>query len=233
MLGVVENTTDFRTEADFDLTRYFVQNSSSLRRHQRKIFQTELVGPKRLEATQHVRAEEMAHLIRTMPQNCEVELRTYLCVLLNNIISCLILNRRLSARLGEQETEEQMLEIKKFKEITYDISYCLGAFYPGDFIPGLKWLDLLGLEKRFKDTNNRMDSFASKIIAEHEAERKLGPIADRKKDMVHILLDEVENSEEKHQITMTNVKGMMWVRTLNPIPLLNSDSMFQNDFSLW
>jgi flavonoid 3'-monooxygenase len=193
------------------------QNSSSLRRHQRKIFLTELVGPKRLEATQHVRAEEMAHLIRTMPQNREVELRIYLCVLLNNIISRLILNRRLSARLGEHETEEQMLEIKKFKEITYDISYCLGAFYPGDFIPGLKWLDPLGLEKRFKDTNNRMDSFASKIITEHEAERKLGPIAEQDKDMVHILLDEVENTEEKHQITMTNVKGMMWVRRLNPI----------------
>lgn len=194
------------------------QNASSLWRHQRKIFQTVLTGPKRLEATQNVRAEEIALLIRILPQNREIELRTYLSVMLNNIISRLVLNRRLSARLGEHEGEEQMLAMNNFKEITHEIALCLGAFYPGDFIPSLKWLDLQGLEKRFKETNNRMDSFVSKIIAEHEAERKLGFIAEQEKDMVHILLDEMEKAEEKHQITMTNVKGMMWVRRFHSIP---------------
>lgn len=157
----------------------------------------------------------MAHLICTTPRNREFELRTHLGVLFTNIISRLILNRRFSAQVGGHETEEQMLEIQTYGEIMEAIPKCLSAFYPGDFIPALKWLDLQGLENRFKETNDRMDSFVTKIISEHQAQRKMGPIAEREKDMVDILLDEVENVTEgspRLQITMTNVKAILWVR---------------------
>ncbi|KAG0565964.1 hypothetical protein M758_7G026300 [Ceratodon purpureus] len=186
------------------------QNATSQWRHHRMIFKTELTGPQRLEATQNVRAEEIAHLIRTLPQNQKVELRPYLSVMLNNVVSRFILNKRLSARSGGHETEEELSAIKNFKEITHEIALCLSAFYPGDFIPALKWLGPQRLEKRFKECNKRMDLFVSKIIAEHEAERKLGAIAEEEKDMVHVLLDEMEKSEEEHRITMTNVKAILW-----------------------
>ncbi|KAG0562263.1 hypothetical protein KC19_9G131600 [Ceratodon purpureus] len=143
--------------------------------------------------------------------NRKVELRPYLSVMLDNVVFRFILNKRLSARSGGHETEEELFAVKNFKEITHEIALCLSAFYPGDFIPALKWLGPQRLEKRFKECNKRMDSFVSKIIAEHEAERKLGAIVEEEKDMVHVLLDEMEKSEEEHRIIMTNVKAILWL----------------------
>lgn len=199
---------------DWSLTDILFQNNTPVWRHLRKIFQTELTGTKRVDATRHIRSQELAHLLATIPHNQEFELRPHLCTLFRNTISRLVLNRRLSAREGELYTEEQMLEFQKFGEIMEGIPKCVSAFYPGDFIPTLKWLDLQGLEGRFREANRRMDAFATKILAEHQLRREMGRVREDERDMVHTLLDEVENVGESSgpRITMANVKAVMWVR---------------------
>jgi len=115
----------------------------------------------------------------------------------------------------KETTEEQMLEIHNFQEIMEAIPKCLNAFYPSNLIPALKWFDFQGLDRRFKETNKRMDAFATKIISEHQEQCQMGPVAEHEKDMVHILLDEMDqNGTDKSgpHISMANVKGVMWVR---------------------
>lgn len=59
------------------------------------------------------------------------------------------------------------------------------AFYPGDFKPSLKWLDINGLANRVKQITATWTQWLTEIIAEHQAQREMEPVTEQEKDMVH------------------------------------------------
>jgi len=190
------------------------------------MFDLGLTGSKRLEVTRHVRQEEVAQLLRSLPCNCEFNLRKHLAMLVTGIISRAVVNRSFSAHslsgIHELSSQaERLRDIQSFRGIMSAIFKGLSSFYPADFIPAVssavRWvLDFQGLDSHFRETNKRMDAFATQIIADHQARRASGPVNEHEMDMVHVLLDEAENynanlGRSKPPITFANIKSIIWV----------------------
>ena len=61
-----------------------------------------------------------------------------------------------------------------------------------------------------------MDEFASRIISEHLAQRKNDSVQSHEKDLVDVLLDQMEDETLKFNITMQHVNSAFWVRVRDP-----------------
>ncbi|XP_024371882.1 cytochrome P450 750A1 isoform X2 [Physcomitrium patens] len=187
------------------------QNSTPLWRHLKKIFQVEFTSTKRLDTTRHVREEEIAHLTSTLPHNCEVNLRIHLKSMIGNIISRMAVGQRLCAKPEECESEEQLREVASLREVMDNVAFCIGAVNLADYIPALKWLDLQGLERRFKKTFQIMNSVSGEIIAKHQERRKLSNPTDKQKDLIDVLLDDMEKPQDgSPRVTMDSIKAVTW-----------------------
>uniref|UniRef100_A0A7I4B718 Cytochrome P450 n=1 Tax=Physcomitrium patens TaxID=3218 RepID=A0A7I4B718_PHYPA len=190
-----------------DLTFSDVTSHSKLLR---KIFQQQFTTSKKMEATQQLRANEFAHMLRTIPHDTTVNVKFHLEVLAGNIFSQLVMSRRLLQPSSIEDTTTDSTEkLKDLMKITADLDRIIGTFNPGDFIPAVKRFDLAGIGCKFKQFRNRMDSFVEKIIQERLEERKSSraPKELREKDYLDALLDEADQQKE---IDLNVVKTMIW-----------------------
>jgi len=195
-----------------DVTFSDIQPAS---RHLRKILHLQLTSGRRIEESEHIRADEVAQMVRSIPANSDevIDLRECLAVMTANILTRLIIGKRFMGRSGMNKSEEK--ELKDFVEITEEISDCLGIANPRDVIPAFKWIDLNGLDRRFKTLRRHMESFLSKIIAERRHRRSE---TDAEKDLLDVLLDSMDQQE----ITQEVVTSIVWVTRRNPNPYLHS-----------
>ncbi|KAG0605998.1 hypothetical protein M758_9G105000 [Ceratodon purpureus] len=192
----------------------FVEGNSPLRRHLRKIFQLELTSAKRIQETEHVRSGEMSKMIKAIPENSAITIRHYIEVMVTNVLSLMVFKKQYLAVAGKEvsSTTEEIKEIEAFKRILSDIAVNISKNNIGDVVPALRRLDPQGLESQYREVKERMDSFSSKIIAEHQERRHPGArlhSLEHEKDLIDIFLDQVEE-EKKHEVTLENVQSILW-----------------------
>lgn len=180
-------------------------------KHLRKIFQMQFTTSKKVEAAQQLRADEFAHMLRTIPQEGMVNVKFHLEVLAGNVFSQLVMSKRLLQPTShDEESNDNTEKLKDLMTITADLDRIIGTFNPGDFIPAFKSLDLQGLGGRFKQFRERMDAFIATILQERLEEREAKRNEQREKDYLDALLDEVDQNNG-HHIDLNIVKTMIWV----------------------
>lgn len=177
---------------------------------------------KRLEATKHVRREEVACMLRAIQTQLAegpVDVHAQLNVLISNIVSRMVLNKRFVGVLDVSTVDHS--EAQEFRETIEEWARLRGGFSVGDYIPALAWLDIgKGYVRRCRKVHKRMDAFVTRIIAEHQARREnvnYSSIAESDKDMVDVLLDEHETKTSGYQPTAENIKGVIMVRSTSHI----------------
>lgn len=149
-----------------------------------------------------------------------VDFKLKLNALTANVVARIVLNKRFTGCVDSTAQEEA--EAHEFKEIIEELFILQGTFMIGDYIPWLRPLDLGGTEKRMKALRVRIDGFLDKIINEHEAKRRKGPIKEEDKDMIDVLLNELyeQDPKETQKLDMNNIKSTILVTThLLPPPI--------------
>lgn len=171
----------------------------------------ELTSAKKLEASRHMREDEMARMLRMIPQDGVVEVATHIETMVTNVISLMVFKKRFAELGGGKLDAPDKQAIKEFKDIMVEQNQCLGAFNPGDYFPGLRWLDIQGLEARFKKLHNRMELCFLNVISEHSDRRKDGCLHEEDMDMVDVLYAEMEK-EHEFEMNEEHIKGVIWVK---------------------
>lgn len=197
-------------------------------RHLRKILHSQLTSGRRIEESEQIRADEIAQMVRSIPGVDEVvNLKVCLEVMTANILTRLIIGKRFMGRSGMDQSEEK--ELKHFVEITEEIGTCLGIANPRDVIPAFKWIDLNGLDRRFKNLRSHMESFLSKIIAERRHRHSSETIDNSpEKDLLDGLLEQMD----RHEITQEVVTSIVWVcKPRNPKPSSQQRIHLYSDFN--
>lgn len=152
-------------------------------------------------------------MLRSIAKEKLVDVQAQLSIMTSNLISRMILNKRYVAMTDENTVDQA--EAHAFQEMIEETFLLSGALNLGDFIPFLRWLDLQGYGKRLKKIHTRLDKFVSKIISEHRTRRQNTPVAEVDKDMVDVLLDELETKTFGYQMTEANVKSIILVKLCN------------------
>lgn len=130
-------------------------------RQMRKICVLELFTARRIESFQSLREEELSAMIRSIWQESEkrakpVNLSKALSSLTANIICRMLMGTKYSTG-----------GFRGFAELLREVSILAGAFYIGDYIPRLGWLDLQGIRRRMKKVQREFDGLTDEIIDEH------------------------------------------------------------------
>jgi len=179
----------------------------------KKILHIQLSTNKQLQLAANVRTEEIAHVMHVIPQDgvTVVPVRSYIEVAVTNIISRMILKKRFMAvASGKKHNEGELEQVSSFQKILADNIKYSQNINPGDFIPMFKWMDVFGIERQMRELRERMDAFMSPIISEHVVQQKSG--SNFVKDMVDVLLDQMEDETLQFDITNDNVRSTLWVR---------------------
>lgn len=180
-------------------------------RHLKKIFTMELASGVRLEASRHIREDEVACMVRAIRDASPhpVDLKSQLSSMISNLVSRMVLNKRyigvdgVAAPTGEKDFPEMVLTHFRLS----------GLFVPGDFIPLLKPFDLGGFEAQMRKHKLRMDAFVSDILVQHRERRRGGGVGDGlsgdKRDYVDVLLDLMEEKDSGFQLSEDHVKALI------------------------
>ncbi|KAG0597782.1 hypothetical protein M758_12G020200 [Ceratodon purpureus] len=176
----------------------------------KKILHTQLSSAKQLQLSECVRAEEITHMLRMFPQDgtTVVPVRTYLEVVVTNILSRMVLKKRLLAVAQKGEKGQEFEIVRKFKSIVDEIAECSLHINPGDFIPVFNWIDIQGFRKRVRNLKKQMDAFMADIVSEHRELRKSGAVHD--KDMVDVFLDQMEDKSLRFDVTEQSIYSALW-----------------------
>nr|AHI15952.1 flavonoid 3',5'-hydroxylase [Pohlia nutans] len=182
-------------------------------RQMRKMLHLQLTSGKRIEESEQIRSEEMAHMVRTIAASgrggeepeLTVNVKASLDAMTANIFTRLIISKRFFSPGGILRGMQEA-ELREFIAITDEIDLCLGLPNPRDLIPAFRWLDLAsGLDKRFHSLRRRMESFLSTIIAEHRQHHSF-----EKLDLLHVLLQQMEKDDDGQEITEPQVTSIVW-----------------------
>lgn len=212
---VVEIDCFFYTYVIVYLGMAFQANNASWR-NLRKIFTLEIMSPKRLQASEHMRAKEVDYMLNSIfcdaikHPNTPVKINTKLWLLLSNFVSRLVLNKRYFIPQGDKESEE----VKHFKEVMNENFFLLGSIFPGDGLPFLKPFDIGGFQKRTKILVPKMQGILTQILSERRELREKEGEAHVDVDMVDVLLTQQARGG-KEPITEGNIRGLLWVQDLN------------------
>ncbi|KAG0567788.1 hypothetical protein KC19_7G160900 [Ceratodon purpureus] len=190
------------------------QCDTPARLHLKKILHIQLNTAKQLKNTASLRAVEIAHMLRMIPQDGKtaVSVRNYVDVVVTNILSFMILKKRFMAvgalHAGQGDELAELEQVRQFRLLMEGIAkFSLENDY-GDFIPIFKLIDIQGIRSRMWSIREQMDAFASKIVFEHLEQRKSCSL--HEKDMVHVLLDQMEDDTLGFKITNQMVSSAVW-----------------------
>ena len=174
----------------------------------------QLSTSKQIKSSQRVRTEEINHALRVIPQDgtTVVPVRMYINVVVTNILSRMVLKKPMAVVGGGDLRGLELEQVKRFRELADEIHRSIVSKHPGDFIPVLKWFDMGGLTKRLQNLKKKMDAFMSKIVSEHLEQRQSG--SSFEKSMADVLLDQMEDTASKVNITDQHVNNVLWVRSI-------------------
>ncbi|KAL0339596.1 UNVERIFIED_CONTAM: 3,9-dihydroxypterocarpan 6A-monooxygenase [Sesamum radiatum] len=174
----------------------------------KKLCVSRLLGGQTLDLQQPIRRQEINYLIELLSMKAKagesVAIGSELIRMSNNVISRMVLSRRLS------ENENEAAEIR---EQVREITALTGQFNLSDFIWFCKNLDVQGFGKRLKSVMGRFDKMMEKIIEEHQSERRKlkqrSNEGEAAKDLLHIMLDIAEDESSEMKLTRENIKGFI------------------------
>ena len=195
------------------------QDDTTERNHLKKLLRVTVSTTRTVQLAEGMRTEEIANVLRVMPQDGRtvVPVRTYIEVVVTNILSRMVLKKRFGAVAGKTVDApvegNEVEQVRNFQELIQEIAEASFRLDAGDFVPALRRIDLLGFRRHLRHLKKRMDVFVSKIISEHLEQRQKSS-AVYEKDMVDALLDEMEDTTSQFGISNEHISSLLWVRTL-------------------
>ncbi|KAJ7564822.1 hypothetical protein O6H91_02G035000 [Diphasiastrum complanatum] len=173
----------------------------------KKILKVHLLSVKRLEEGKYVRSEELSLLLQSILadhlHNRVINILDRVCTMSNNIISRLLIDRRIFNDDDEEKSES-------FKNMAERMSAYLGAVNIGDYLPFLEFLDLQGYDAKMRNLHKEMDAFLQKVIAIYGEERgeNHGP---RTTDVLEVLLSLADERSQNNQqlLNETSIKALI------------------------
>lgn len=166
-----------------------------------------MLAPAALERWANVRISEVGRMLHSMYESSRreelIDIAELLSCSLANMIGQVILSRRI-LQTGQPEAT-------KFKDMVVEHMTIAGLVNYGDYIPGIGWMDLQGLEKRMKNLAARFDTMFREMVKLHEAtaaNRKGNP------DVLDDLLSR-RTAQDGEQITDVNIRALLMVNVLN------------------
>eukprot|EP00250_Pteridium_aquilinum_P019771 c24563_g1_i1 orf=1072-2223(-) len=152
----------------------------------RQICTTDLLSNKRLHSFRPLIAEEMRALFRSiMDTAMEVPVRMKLYTATNNIISRMVLGKRLSDLALHSQADPSY----NIVTLIVEVIHLLGIFNVGDFIPALAWMDAQGCVRRTKATSRKLNIVLQEIIdGRREMRRQCRDIASEDLDFLDVLM---------------------------------------------
>ncbi|KAF3642477.1 putative cytochrome 71A1-like [Capsicum annuum] len=170
----------------------------------RKIYQTELFNPKRLDSFKYIRVEERRNLISHLYflSGKPVFLKDHL----PKFTLCTISRMVMSDKYYSDDESTSMLSIEQL-ELMLDEFFILGGVITfGDWIPWLNWLDLQGYIKRMKALEIFFTEYLTNVLEDHKANAKEDSIP---KDMVDGLLQLANDPNLVVKLTTNNLMGFI------------------------
>ncbi|XP_006350345.1 cytochrome P450 71A1-like [Solanum tuberosum] len=167
-------------------------------RQSRKIYQTEIFSPKRLESFEYIRVEERRNLISRLHvlSGKKIFLRHHLTEFTLSIISRMVMS-------GTYHRDESIENLQGMLDEWFILG---GVINIGDWIPWLNWLDLQGYIKRMKALDKKLREFFKYVLEDHKAKGKEDSAP---KDMVDVLLQLVDDPNLEVKITTDNLMGLI------------------------
>ncbi|XP_030539505.1 trimethyltridecatetraene synthase-like [Rhodamnia argentea] len=175
-------------------------------RQARKIFLAHLFAAARLQSFEYIRVEERRVLIRNLfeAKGQPVNLQDHLLDLTLNVISRIVLGKKYT----EKSESSSIVSPEEFKKMIAEWFVLNGVVNMGDFGPWLDFLDLQGYIKRMKAVSKKFDRFLEHVLGEHEA-RRVGVEGYEAKDMVDVLLQQVDDPNLEVKIERDGVKALI------------------------
>jgi len=99
--------------------------------------------------------------------------------------------------------------LERLGQIVRDMTPLAGAFYIGDFIPSLSWLDLQGIRGRMKKVNGEFDAVMESVIDEYIKNGQAN--GQRGDDFIEVLLNISERAAdaEDRKLSRTEIKALL------------------------
>lgn len=131
-------------------------------RQMRSICVLQLLSNKRVQSFSKVRREEIGLLIKNIESSASLSLPVNLSEMFSSLTSDIICRAAFGRKYSGVEGG------RKFEELLSDMMKLLGSFSVGDFIPWLRWVNLVnGLDARVEKVSKEFDKFLDEIIEEH------------------------------------------------------------------
>eukprot|EP00253_Pinus_taeda_P008858 PITA_08858 len=171
----------------------------------RRICNTELFSPKRLDALQHLRSDEVNRTIRSIfedsieGQSVNIGERAFLNSL--SLVGRMVCSRNVF-HPGSKEVAE-------FKDMVWEVLKLTGTPNLSDLFPFLERFDLQGLKQGMKRLARTFDSLFDRIIEERLGEDDYNDgatVHHEGKDFLEIMLDLRKGGT---QFTLENIKGVL------------------------
>ncbi|CAI0625994.1 unnamed protein product [Linum tenue] len=189
----------------------------------RRFSTVELLSADRLNASLHVRRDEVRRLVSALQRQSQklklepdsatgevwsgftkVAMRSRLVGLVMNMVMRMVAGKRYFD--DESSTEEG----ERFKELIGEVLELSATSNPGDFLPVLRWIGYGGLERRMWRAQGKSDAFFQRLIEEHRSNkpREEGG-GGRKTTMIDAMLSLQESEPETY--TDDVIKGQAMI----------------------
>ncbi|CAH8384838.1 unnamed protein product [Eruca vesicaria subsp. sativa] len=164
----------------------------------KKLLATKLFGPRAIEKSRGVRAEELKLFYLRLLKEESIDICKETTKFTNNVICRMSMGRIFSEENGEIETVRELI-IKSF-----------GLAKKFLFVNVFRRpLEMLGMVSFFKkdimDVSNRFDELLERILAEREEKK---PEEDQDMDMMDLLLEACRDDNAEYRITRTQIKAL-------------------------
>jgi flavonoid 3',5'-hydroxylase len=168
----------------------------------RKLTTLHMLGGKALQSWGNVREKEVKDMVRSIHElgikGEPIEIGDLLSCAITNMVSQVILNKRIFANKGQ--------ESKEFKEMVVEFMTISGVNI-GDFVHFIGWMDLEGVVSKMKILHKKFDVFLTKMIEDHVK------CAHERKDKPNFLDILMENGNDHfgERLSLSNIKALLLV----------------------
>lgn len=183
----------------------------------RRLWQTELLSPRRLRSQEHARAEEVRATLRDLRHEASsssmpVTVKEHLLMLSINVISRMVLGRKYVLLVDDGRASSSASSPEEFKWMIDELFFLNGALNVGDFVPWLGWMDPQGYVRRMKRLGKMFDRFLEHVLDEHDGRRRREGERFVPVDVVDQLLQLADDPDLEVPIQRDGIKAFIMVR---------------------
>ncbi|EFJ04393.1 hypothetical protein SELMODRAFT_449382 [Selaginella moellendorffii] len=130
----------------------------------RKLINTHLLSPTKLKVYDGIRREEQCRLARSLSyeRGNPVLLRQKLHNMNMNVITYMLFGKRFCGH------HKNTANVDEFVQAIVETVRLAGVFNVSDYIPGIRWLDVQGLEKKYKQLMDRINRHLLSILRDRQ-----------------------------------------------------------------